>query len=245
MAKLVLLVVAAAWAAVLIPPMLRSRVDNRPNSSVTDFRRQLNRLQSTSTPPRGSVRGAMGRPLAQSSSPLQRQAAAGRPGQPAPTRQASARQGPVRTGSTAVRDRTSEAARYRSHGDPSGGQRRPQQATARRSPSEPQSRSAPQQRNAPQPQRRQPDRTGTQRRPEPVQSLDPAALARRRRTNVLFILVVTSACTMFLAATTDSGAMLWAFGLSFIATCGYVYVLAQLREREQVGWNTDGWLEQR
>jgi hypothetical protein len=70
-------------------------------------------------------------------------------------------------------------------------------------------------------------------------------LARRRRTNVLFILVVTSACTMFLAATTDSGAMLWAFGLSFIATCGYVYVLAQLREREQVGWNTDGWLEQR
>lgn len=57
---------------------------------------------------------------------------------------------------------------------------------------------------------------------------------------MLFILVVTSACTMFLAATTDSVAMLWAFGLSFVATCGYVYVLAQLREREQAGW-----LEQR
>ncbi len=244
MAKLVLLVVAAAWAAVLIPPMLRSRVDNRPNSSVTDFRRQLNRLQSTSTPPRGSVRGAMGRPLAQSSSPLQRQAAAGRPGQPAPARQASARQGSLRSGSTAVRDRASETTRYRSHGDPSVGQRRPQQAKARRRPSEPQARRAPQQPNAAQPQRRQPDRTGGQRRPEPVQSLDPAALVRRRRTNVLFILVVTSACTMFLAATTDSVAMLWAFGLSFVATCGYVYVLAQLREREQVGWN-DGWLEQR
>ena len=70
--------------------------------------------------------------------------------------------------------------------------------------------------------------------------LDDVAVAKRRRTNVLFILVVTSACTMFLAATTDSAAMLWAFGLSFVATCGYVYVLAQLREREQ----HDGWLEQ-
>lgn len=237
MAKLVLLVVAAAWAAVLIPPMLRSRVDNRPNSSVTDFRRQLNRLQTTATPPRGSVRGAMGRSLAQSS-PLQRQAAAGRPGQPAP-----ARQSPARSGGTAVRDRTSETSRYRSHGDPSGAQRRPQQTSARRRPAEPQTRRTSQQRNAAQPQRRQPDRTGAHRRPEPVESLDPAALARRRRTNVLFILVVTSACTMFLAATTDSVAMLWAFGLSFVATCGYVYVLAQLREREQVGWN-DGWLEQ-
>ena len=78
MAQLVLLVVAAAWAAVLIPPMLRSRVENHPNSSVTDFRRQLNTLQSTSTPARGSLR-AMGRPLTQS--PLQRPAAAGRPGQ--------------------------------------------------------------------------------------------------------------------------------------------------------------------
>jgi hypothetical protein len=30
--------------------------------------------------------------------------------------------------------------------------------------------------------------------------------------------------------------MLWVFGFSFVATCGYLYVLAQLREREQVGW---------
>ena len=45
MGELVLLVVAAAWAAVLIPPLLRSRIENRPNSSVTDFRRQLTSLQ--------------------------------------------------------------------------------------------------------------------------------------------------------------------------------------------------------
>jgi hypothetical protein len=62
--------------------------------------------------------------------------------------------------------------------------------------------------------------------------------------NVLFVLVVTAACTMFLAATTDSVAMLWAFGLSFLATCGYLYVLAQLRAREGGEW-ADGWLEPR
>ena len=45
MGQLVLLVVAAAWAAVLVPPLLRSRIENRPNSSVSDFRNQLSSLQ--------------------------------------------------------------------------------------------------------------------------------------------------------------------------------------------------------
>lgn len=239
MAKLVLLVVAAAWAAVLIPPMLRSRVDNRPNSSVTDFRRQLNRLQNTATPPRGSVRGAMGRPLTQSASPLQRQVANGRPRRPAIARQAS-----IRSGGTATSDRTSETSRYRSHGDLSGGQRRPDQTQSSRSAPDLQNHGARHERSESQSLRRRPVRTAPQGRQRPVESLDPAALARRRRTNVLFVLVVTSACSMFLAATTDSVAMLWVFGFSFVATCGYLYVLAQLREREQVGWN-DGWLEHR
>ncbi len=61
---------------------------------------------------------------------------------------------------------------------------------------------------------------------------------------MLFILAVTTACTMFLAYTTKSGVMLFAFGVSFVITCLYVYVLAQLREREQVGWDTT-WLEHR
>lgn len=67
MQKLILLVVGAAWAAVLLPPLLRSRMDKRPSSSVTDFRRQLVTLQRT-VPARGMapMRG-MARPLAPSS----------------------------------------------------------------------------------------------------------------------------------------------------------------------------------
>lgn len=213
MAQLVLLVVAAAWLAVLIPPMLRSRVQNHPNSSVTDFRRQLNKLQATATPPRGSVR-VMGRPLA--ASPLQRPAAAGRPGQPA-GRSTGGRSnrdqtphGGVTTASRPARssDGTGDNARYRSHGDPTGGQARPQRT----------------------------DTTGPSARPS-----DPRSVAKQRRTNVLFVLFITTACTLFLAATTKSTAMLYGFALAFLALCGYVYLLAQLRQRDESGWN-DGWL---
>ncbi len=76
MGQLVLLVVAAAWAAVLVPPLLRSRIENRPNSSVTDFRNQLSSLQRA-MPSRGVAMRSMARPLAPS--PLSRPAAAGRP----------------------------------------------------------------------------------------------------------------------------------------------------------------------
>lgn len=193
MAQLVLLVVAAAWAAVLIPPMLRSRVENHPNSSVTDFRRQLNTLQSTSTPARGSLR-TMGRPLTQS--PLHRPAAAGRPGQQL-HRQAAVHAAPNSA------HQASLAPSYRSHGDPSGGQPRPA---------------------------RQAHTQTRMARPH-----DPRADVKRRRSNVLFVLVILAACSMFLAATTGSTALLYVFALAFLALCGYVYLLAQLRQREQVG----------
>ena len=79
MSKIVLLAVLAAWAAVLIPPLLPSRVENRPNSSVTDFRRQLSSLQRV-VPTRTMVpMRTMARPLAPS--PLSRPTAPGRPGQ--------------------------------------------------------------------------------------------------------------------------------------------------------------------
>jgi hypothetical protein len=200
MAQLVLLVVAAAWAAVLIPPMLRSRVENRPNSSVTDFRRQLNTLQSTSTSTPG--RRAIGRPLVQS--PLQRPAAGGRPHHPH-HRQASVHGGDTTTQTRPVRHADGRTAAHRSHGDPSGAHHRQTHM----------------------------DR-GAGRQPG-----GPRRDVRRRRANVLFMLVVSTACTLFLAATTGSTLMLYVFALAFLGLCGYVYLLAQLRQRESSGWDRD------
>lgn len=61
MSKLVLLVVAAAWAAVLLPPLLRSRLDARPGTSISSFRRQLSSLQRSV--PGGAPMRSMARPL--------------------------------------------------------------------------------------------------------------------------------------------------------------------------------------
>ena len=184
--------------------MLRSRVENRPNSSVTDFRRQLNTLQSTAVP----TRRTLGRPLVQS--PLQRPAAAGRPGHP------HHRQAAVHGGSTVTQQRPPRQAgrvegrtAHRTHGDPSGAHHRQTHM----------------------------ERPEQVRRPQ--QSADPRNDVRRRRTNVLFLLVVSTACTLFLAATTSSTAMLYVFALSFLALCGYLYLLAQFRQREASGWNND------
>lgn len=211
MGELVLLVVAAAWAAVLIPPLLRSRIENRPNSSVTDFRRQLNRLQST-VPNRaaGPMRGGMARPLAQS--PLHRPAAAGRPGmQSAQLRRGGTRAhgGRVATAPAPARE---AAPRRRSHGDPTGGHARPRQAQ--------QSRQA------------QPVRHAT----------SGADQVRRRRSNVLFMLVIAAGSTLFLAATTKETVMLYLFAIAFLSLCGYMYMLAQIRQRESGSWPND-WMQ--
>lgn len=218
MGELVLLVVAAAWAAVLIPPLLRSRIENRPNSSVTDFRRQLNRLQST-VPNRaaGPMRGGMARPLAQS--PLHRPAAAGRPGvQSAQLRRNGGRAHGGRIATAAPVRET--APRRRSHGDPTGGQPRPRQAQHDRD--------------------RQHDRQG-QHRGAHVGGHATASTdqVRRRRSNVLFMLVLAAASTLFLAATTKETAMLYLFAVAFLSLCGYMYMLAQARQRESGSWPND------
>lgn len=44
---MVLLVLAAVWAAVLIPPALRARHEGRPSDSISNFRRQLAVLRRT------------------------------------------------------------------------------------------------------------------------------------------------------------------------------------------------------
>jgi len=61
---------------------------------------------------------------------------------------------------------------------------------------------------------------------------DPAAELKRRRANVLFVLVLTNVCAGFLAATTDSKAMVYVFALAMLALGGYVYLLVTLNQRE-------------
>jgi len=266
MTELILLVVAAAWLAVLIPPMLRSRVENRPNSSVTDFRRQLTKLQHTATPPRTGVR-AIGRPLA--ASPLSRPVAAGRPGQPQlrsgvtrqPSKSELAAQGTTSTMPARTLEPSIDAPRYRSHGDRSGGQRRPE---AREQRGERSNRSEGAYRR-PRPAREEPryshddtapsgrrahgDSTGERRRPAaPAQRSAPTppsgtrSPAKQRRSNVLFVLVITTACSLFLAVTTSSTVVLYGFVLAALALCGYVYMLAQSRQRTETA-AYDDWLD--
>jgi hypothetical protein len=190
MQPVVLLAVAAVWAAVIIPPLLRSRVENRPNSSVTDFRRQLSTLQRavptrTMVPMRG-----MARPLTQSIH--------GHPGQ---VRRSQAFQGQAFQGQVfqahAVQQggvQQGGASQLRSHGG-------------------------------------QADNTAGHRQMH-LHKVSQREILRRRRANVLFILVVTVGITGFLAATTHANVMVYAFALSFVSLCGYCYKLVQLRNYE-------------
>ena len=175
--ELVLLIVAAAWAAVLIPPLVRSRMESRPSSSITDFNRQLSRLQSTVPQRAGTNLRTASRGLAQA--PIER------PG--------SRQHGTVRH--TDIVNR-----RPRVHHDPTKPMPRPNQATPN------------------------------------------AEMVRRRRSNVLMGLVLTSLSTLFLAATTKETIMLYLFALSFMALCGFLYLLATVRQREAARWD-DEWLK--
>ena len=66
MSTLILLIVGAAWLAVLLPPLVRARLNGSPANSVTNFRRQLNHLESAGGRyPQQQLRG-MARPLAPS-----------------------------------------------------------------------------------------------------------------------------------------------------------------------------------
>jgi hypothetical protein len=182
MNRIVLLAVAAAWAAVLVPPLLRSRLENRPGSSVSDFRRQLSTLQkSVPTRQMAPMRG-MARPLTHASS--------ARPS--AATRRAAQAYSPLATDERYVVDAA-----------PTGGlERRPAY-----------------------------DPTGATRR-APARRVSRREVIRRRRANVLFLLVATTGLALFLAATTSSSFWVYVFAASFVALCGYVYKLAQLRQYE-------------
>lgn len=184
MQPIVLLAVAAVWAAVIIPPLLRSRVENRPNSSVTDFRRQLSTLQRA-VPTRTMVpMRSMARPLAQA--PQQRQLAhSSLHGQPGQVRRSPGLSSGSLTG----------GAQQRSHGGAHV------------------------------------DNTAGHRQMH-LHKVSQREILRRRRANVLFVLVVAVGITGFLAATTHANVMVYAFAFAFVSLCGYCYKLVQLRNYE-------------
>lgn len=217
MGQLVLLVVAAAWAAVLIPPLLRSRLENRPNSSVTDFRRQLNKLESAVPSRAGGAMRGVARPLAQS--PLQRPAAGGRPATPTvqPHRRSASGHSPAqrshgeRTHRGRDEDDRSYAARdmprHRSHGDATGGHPRSYRQTS-----------------------------------VARHGVTPAEELRRRRSNVMFMLVIATASSFFLAATTKAQIFYYVFALAFLSLFGFAFLLSQARQRESQSWPND-WMQ--
>jgi hypothetical protein len=71
MSQLILLIVAAAWAAVLLPPLVRARIRNTPGTSVSQFRRQLHTLQRGGRPQQAPLR-SMARPFAPATQALRR-----------------------------------------------------------------------------------------------------------------------------------------------------------------------------
>ena len=183
MQPVVLLAVAAVWAAVIVPPLMRSRNENRPNSSVTDFRRQLSTL-SRAVPTRTMVpMRSMGRPLTQAP---QGHRVHGAPG-------------------------LSAVHADEQHGH-AGHLRRAHHET----------------------------RTARSHQTTHLHRVSQRELVRRRRANVLYVLAITTAMSGFLAATTHANALVWLFGLSFVALCAYCYKLAQLRSLETTRQWGDG-----
>jgi hypothetical protein len=188
MQSFVLLAVAAVWLAVIVPPLLRSRVENRPNSSVTDFRRQLSTLQRA-VPTRTMVpmRAMGGRQLAQSPQRGQQQQQR--------SHTMHGRPGDLRRGAVLeqhYRDETAGHARQRMH----------EGSIQRRHGSE---------------------------GPRHSHKVSQRELVRRRRSNILYVLVLTVGISAFLAATTKNSFMVFVFALSFISLCGFCYKLVQLR----------------
>jgi len=64
-------------------------------------------------------------------------------------------------------------------------------------------------------------------------------VVRRRRSNVLVLLVMAFSASMFLAATTHSNVMMYALALTFLSLCGYCYRLVQLRQLERESQHQD------
>lgn len=214
MLNIVWVAIAAAWVAVLIPPLLRSRVENRPNSSISDFRRHLSTLQRTVPTRPGAPMRAMARPL---------------------TTTAGTRQ---HTSVAASRTSLSRAAArpLERHGDDSArrGQRDVDRHLDRRYVDRDDTRSHSRSYVTGQHRVIASDETAPVRRTasRPVPRVSQRELVRRRRANVLFVLALTAGVSLFLAATTHAQALWLLFAASFVALGAYCYRLVQLRNAE-------------
>ena len=85
MKPLVLLILAVVWGVALIPPLLRSRSELRPNSSVASFRRTLSDMSR--------IPGRNGRGMVNPATPVRAFRAS--PGQPSPQARGASRVGPA------------------------------------------------------------------------------------------------------------------------------------------------------
>ena len=171
MAQLVLLVVAAAWAAVLHSPdasvagreppeLLGHRLPASAQHAAEHVHPALAARCAAWAARSPSRRCIARRPPVDPASPMHRQASV-HPGTAAPPRT------PTSARRVQIAPASASSQQFRSHGDPTGGQHRPHRQTH---------------------MARQPTIRAT--------------TSRRRRSNVLFVLVIATACSMFLAATT-------------------------------------------
>ena len=168
MSKLILIIVGAAWLAVLLPPMVRAKLHGSPSNSVSNFRRQLNSLESSGgRSQQGQLRN-MARPLA----PSQQYRGA-------TTRTSRQQQGAL--------------------SNLTGALIRPEGVRHHRAPA----------------------------------MLNPQAMVRQRRQNLVVGLAVVTGISLFLAFTTGSSAFVYLFTVSLLALCGYCYVLVQLRIKRE------------
>lgn len=209
MSKLILLIVAAAWMAVLLPPLVRARFDGGSTSSVSDFRRQLSTLQRAQAPRAQAPMRAMARPLA----PSPRQFGPGVDqfrGDRMDPRQAQARR------ASAPRSaRPMSSAQAPQYGRP--------QLVASDGILEQE------------PRHRRSHHTAELSRHHfaaETAFMSPREVVRRRRVNVLYGLVALNALTLFLAFTTGSSAMVYLFSAALLGLAGYCYVLVQIRNQD-------------
>ena len=77
MTPLIVVILAVAWIVVLVPPLLRSRSDGRPSTSIGSFRQQLATLSRTG-PDRGGVVRPLNRPMGVPRGPARRPGTPGR-----------------------------------------------------------------------------------------------------------------------------------------------------------------------